>query len=90
MWAVGSAEYPPVRTLTARRIGNIDNGVWESVSSPNVGTNKNELRAVEVAPGTSPCAGGNSWAVGYYLDGSGVARTLAMLYTITPQCDLTP
>lgn len=94
IWAVGSAEYssgsPPTRTLTARRSGDVYNGTWESVTSPNVGTNKNELRAVEVVPGTSPCAGGNNWAVGYYLDSSGVAHTLAMVYTITPQCDLTP
>jgi hypothetical protein len=85
VWAVGSAEDPPHRTLTARRV----NGVWYHVASPNASTGANELRAVTVVPGTSPCAGGNNWAVGYYVNGSAV-HTLAMRYHISAVCDLTP
>jgi hypothetical protein len=86
LWAVGSYEDPqPQRTLTARRV----NGVWYQVSSPNASTSHNYLRGVTVVPGTSPCAGGNNWAVGYYVDG-GVVNTLTMRYYITPGCDLIP
>jgi hypothetical protein len=86
IWAVGSAEDPPHRTLTARRVS----GTWYHITSPNANSYSNELRGVAVVPGTSPCAGGNNWAVGYYMDGSSVAHTLAMRYQISAGCDLNP
>lgn len=86
IWAVGSAEDPPQRTLVERRV----NGVWTVVPSPNVGANNNYLRAVAVVPGTNLCAGGSSWAVGFYVDDNGARHTLTMRYYITPTCDLTP
>jgi hypothetical protein len=87
VWAVGYEEETAGtgRTLTERRIS----GTWNVVSSPNVNTNDNKLRAITVVPGTSVCAGGSSWAVGHFT-ASGAVNTLAMRYYITPACDLSP
>jgi hypothetical protein len=89
IWGVGSAEDPPHKTLTSRRV----NGTWYHVSSPNANSYSNELRAVTVVPGTSVCAGGNNWAVGFYFGGSSSNSnryTLAMRYHMSATCDLDP
>jgi hypothetical protein len=44
--------------------------VWRTVASPNVGTNSNELRAVEAISSTE------AWAVGYYRNDQFSERTL--------------
>ncbi|MGA7733198.1 MAG: hypothetical protein WCD37_18210 [Chloroflexia bacterium] len=85
IWAVGSAEDPPHKTLTARRV----NGTWSQVTSPNASNYNNQLFAVAVVPGTNICAGGYIWAVGYYdYSNTGTPKTLAMRYYITPGCNL--
>jgi hypothetical protein len=48
------------------------------VDSPNAGASDNQLIAVATdrSQNTAPDIRGNTWAVGYYLDGNGVPRTL--------------
>lgn len=86
VWSVGQFDKPSIATLTQRRLS----GSWNVVTSPNQASNgDNFLNGVAVVPGTSVCAGGDIWSVGYYRDG-GAAQTLILRYTITPSCDWDP
>ena len=49
-------------------------GSWRTIPSPSVGNGFNTLDGVTVVPG------GGAWAVGAYLDSSGVGRSLALRY----------
>jgi hypothetical protein len=81
-WTVGRFG-TPWNTL----IEKWDGTQWSIVSSPSPGGSYSELRSVTVVPGTSPTAGGDSWAVGNYYDSTNhVNKTLIERYTIAPVC----
>ncbi len=80
-WAVGFYNNPPNKTNILRWNGTS----WSTATSPNQGTANNRLHGVTTIPGSGVCAGGGSWAVGQYLNGS-YYQTLAESYTITPSC----
>ncbi len=86
VWSVG--QYKPSTTFYLT-LGERWNGAsWSIVDTPNQNNFfSNALYGVAVVPGTSPCSGGDSWAVGYYVDANTrLAQTLIERYTITPSC----
>lgn len=66
VWAVGSWNFSGYRTL----VEHWDGELWSIVSSPSVGSGTNVLQGVAAV---SPS---DVWAVGYYVDSSGVYKTL--------------
>jgi hypothetical protein len=69
IWAVGQFVPDSKPTITSTLTTRFNGSTWSVVASPNVGGRSNALTGVAVKSG-------KAWAVGYYIDGSGVARSL--------------
>ncbi len=79
VWAVGGVG---ALTITDRWTGSS----WQQVASPAPPEGGIVLAGVGVVPGTTPCGGGDVWAVGFSAN-YGNARTLIERYTVVPICD---
>ncbi|HET9342332.1 MAG TPA: hypothetical protein VFO25_05425 [Candidatus Eremiobacteraceae bacterium] len=84
VWMVGASSSAP--GLVQTFVGHWDGAVWSQVPSPNVGSGSNELNGVAARSSS------DVWAVGAYVDSSGVEQTLTehwdgSVWSIVPSPD---